>query len=212
MWPWEAGFWKGFNQKAEKFKANLTAAVRDRIDNPGLLLNDLANTAQGLLTFANDITGISNIVTGENKTAEAIVGAVNAVIKLPSMSSEERGAVAATATIIAADVLIFRGKATKGVTVVGEGMARVEAAASKIPGAKILNDMPKFTGTADQVTSQMMTYNRQWILKQMRSGRPILDIGRDLNRANPSIFYQMEQNMMKNYLKLHPNSLQIIKP
>ena len=102
--------------------------------------------------------------------------------------------------------------ATKGVTVVGEGMARVEAAASKIPGAKILNDMPKFTGTADQVTSQMMTYNRQWILQQMRSGRPSLDIGRDLNRANPSIFYQMEQNMMKNYLKLHPNSFQIIKP
>ncbi len=102
--------------------------------------------------------------------------------------------------------------AAKGVTVVGEGMARVEVAASKIPGAKILNDMPKFTGTADQVTSQMMTYNRQWILQQMRSGRPILDIGRDLNRANPSIFYQMEQNMMKNYLKLHPNSFQIIKP
>ncbi|MCB9311115.1 MAG: RHS repeat-associated core domain-containing protein [Lewinellaceae bacterium] len=102
--------------------------------------------------------------------------------------------------------------AVKGATVVGEGMARVEAAASKIPGAKILNDMPKFTGTVDQITSQMMTYNRQWILQQMRSGRPILDIGRDLNRANPSIFYQMEQNMMNNYLKLHPNSFQIIKP
>lgn len=91
-------------------------------------------------------------------------------------------------------------------------MARVEADASKIPGAKILNDIPKVTGTADQVTSQMMTYNRQWILQQMKSGRPILDIGRDLNRANPSIFYQMEQNMMKNCLKLHPNSFQIIKP
>ncbi|PLK42137.1 RHS repeat-associated core domain-containing protein [Emticicia sp. TH156] len=32
-------------------------------------------------------------------------------------------------------------KAAKKVTVVGEGMARVEAAASKIPEAKILNDM-----------------------------------------------------------------------
>lgn len=102
--------------------------------------------------------------------------------------------------------------ATKEVTVIGEGMARVEVAASKIPGAKILNDMPKFTGTRTQVTSQMMTYNRQWILQQMRSGRPILDIGRDLYRANPSIFYQMEQNMMKNYLKLHPNAFQVIKP
>lgn len=46
----------------------------------------------------------------------------------------------------------------------------------------------------------------------MRSGIPILEVGRDLNRANPSIFYQMEQNMMNNYLKLHPNSFQIIKP
>lgn len=94
--------------------------------------------------------------------------------------------------------------AEKGVIVVGEGMARVEAAASRLQGATILNNMPKFTGTADQITSQMMTYNRQWILQQLRSGKPILDIGRDLNRANPSIFYQMEQNMMKNYLKLHP--------
>jgi hypothetical protein len=31
---------------------------------------------------------------------------------------------------------------------------------------------------ADQVTSAMMQYNRKWILDQMRSGRPILDIGR----------------------------------
>ena len=70
----------------------------------------------------------------------------------------------------------------------------------------------QFTGTKEQITSQMMTYNRKWILQQMRSGNPILDIGRDLNRVNPSIFYQMEQNMIKNYLKLHPNSLKIIKP
>jgi hypothetical protein len=102
------------------------------------------------------------------------------------------------------------GAAESGTTVIGEGMARVEAAASKIPGSKILNDMPKFTGTADQVTSQMMQYNRQWILNEMRSGRTILDIGLDVNRTNPSIFYQMEQNMLKNYQILHPGSL-IIK-
>ncbi|WP_367916644.1 hypothetical protein [Leadbetterella sp. DM7] len=91
-------------------------------------------------------------------------------------------------------------------------MARVEAAASKIPGAKILNDMPKFTGTADQVTSKMMQYNRKWILQQMRSGKSILDIGLDPMRKTPSIFYQMEQNMLKNYQKLHPESINVIKP
>jgi len=86
-----------------------------------------------------------------------------------------------------------------GQTIIGEGMKRVSVEAAKRPGSVILNNMPKFTGTADQVTSQMMTYNRQWILQKMRSGRSILDIGLDATKANPSIFYQMEQNMMKNY-------------
>jgi hypothetical protein len=98
-----------------------------------------------------------------------------------------------------------------GQAIIGEGMKRVGVEAAKRPGSVILNNMPKFTGTANQVTSQMMTYNRQWILQQMRSGRPILDIGLDATRANPSMFYQMEQNMMRNYLKLHPNAFQIIK-
>jgi len=103
----------------------------------------------------------------------------------------------------------------RGPVVIGETMRRVEAAASRIPGSKILNDMPDFKAiaqNADQVTSLMMQYNRKWILEQMRSGRPILDIGIDPNRAVPSIFYQMEQNMIKNYQKLHPEWNSIIKP
>ncbi|MBD2700499.1 hypothetical protein IC229_07625 [Spirosoma sp. BT702] len=100
----------------------------------------------------------------------------------------------------------------KGVTIIGETMERVKVAASKIPGAKTLNDMPDFIGSKDQITSQMMQYNRKWILNEMRSGRTILDIGKDVNRVNPSIFYQMEQNMLKNYQKLHPGSLNIVRP
>ena len=90
-------------------------------------------------------------------------------------------------------------------------MKRVSAAAAKNPGSIILNNMPKFSGSPHQVTSQMMQYNRKWLLQQMRSGKPIMDIGLDPTRGAPSIFYQMEQNMMKNYLKLHPNAFQIIK-
>jgi hypothetical protein len=96
-------------------------------------------------------------------------------------------------------------------TIVDEGMKRVSMEAAKHPGSIILNNMPKFTGSAHQVTSQMMTYNRQWILQQMRSGRPIIDIGLDPNRGAPSIFYQMEQNMMRNYLKRNSNAFQVIK-
>jgi len=97
--------------------------------------------------------------------------------------------------------------AAKGPVVIGETMSRVEMAASKFPGSKILNDMPDFSAMglkAHEVTSQMMQYNRRWILEQLRSGRTIIDIGRDINRAIPSIFYQMEQSMIRNYNKLHP--------
>jgi len=101
--------------------------------------------------------------------------------------------------------------ANGGNTIIGEGMKRVTMEAAKRPGSVILDNMPKFTGTPHQIISQRMVFNRQWFLKQMRSGRPILDIGLD-GRANPSIYYPMEQNMIKNYLKLHPDAFQVIKP
>ncbi|MBX3268373.1 MAG: RHS repeat-associated core domain-containing protein [Acidobacteria bacterium] len=103
-------------------------------------------------------------------------------------------------------------KAKDGVTIIGETMKRVEVAASRNPGSTILNNMPKFTGEPHQVTSQMMQHNRKWILQQMRSGRSILDIGADPARKVPSIFYQMEKNMIKNYQKLHPGALKVITP
>jgi hypothetical protein len=94
-------------------------------------------------------------------------------------------------------------------------MKRVTDFATDIPGAKILNDMPDFKAMGmnpDQVTSAMMQHNRKWILEQMRSGRQIIDIGPDAARANPSIFYQMEQNMLKNYQKLHPEFSGAVSP
>lgn len=72
--------------------------------------------------------------------------------------------------------------------------------------------MPKFSGSPHQVTSKMMQYNGKWLLQQMRSGRPIMDIGLDPTRGAPSIFYQMEQRMIGNYLKLYPYAFKIIKP
>lgn len=86
-------------------------------------------------------------------------------------------------------------------------MKRVEMEAAKHTDAKILNDMPEYwnMGLKDyEVTSKMMEYNRKWILEQFRSRRQVLDIGNDVNRKTPSVFYQMEQNMIKNYKKLHP--------
>ena len=98
------------------------------------------------------------------------------------------------------------------ITIIGEGMNRVETEAAKRPGSVILNNMPEFTGEKYQITSKMMENNRSWWLDQMRTGRPVYNIGLDIYRQEPSIFYQMEQNMMNNYLKLHPNAFQIINP
>lgn len=102
-----------------------------------------------------------------------------------------------------------------GPVIIGETMRRVSTAAKQYPGATILDDMPNFKAmgmSADEVTSSMMQYNRQWILEQMRSGKEIIDIGSDANRATPSIFYQMEQNMLKNYQQLHPEFSGAVSP
>lgn len=103
--------------------------------------------------------------------------------------------------------MYVKGGTGKGPVIVGETMKRVETAAAKYTDAKILNDMPEYwnMGLKDyEVTSKMMEYNRKWILEQFRSGREIIDIGIDANRKMPSVFYEMEQNMIKNYKKLHP--------
>ena len=103
------------------------------------------------------------------------------------------------------DFMTLKPKGDK-VTVIGESMKRVNKAAAEIPGAKTLNDMPEFKGQPYQIESKMMEYNRKWILEQMRGPNTIYDIGPDPMRARPSMFYQMEQRMLQNYDKLHPDS------
>ena len=94
-----------------------------------------------------------------------------------------------------------------GPVIIGETMMRVHAAAASHPGAVLLDSMPDFKAVgmnAHQVTSAMMQFDRKWTLGHLRSGRQWIDIGRDPNRTAPSIFYQMETTMRRNYLELHP--------
>jgi hypothetical protein len=72
--------------------------------------------------------------------------------------------------------------------IIGETMARVEAAAAKIPGAKILNDMPDFKAMGmkpHEVTSAMMQYNRNWILEQLKRV-----VRSSISGATPTELYQ----------------------
>jgi hypothetical protein len=96
----------------------------------------------------------------------------------------------------------------ENVVIVGETRARVQPAAERLPGVRILNDMPDFSALGledEEVTSRMMSFNRKWLLDQLQSGKTILDIGHDPNRVRPSIFYQMERNMLPGYKRLHPD-------
>ncbi len=154
---------------------------------------------------------------GYDQTVLIVSNVSSYVANIPNMSSYDIGYGLGFGFEKAAEIaLVSRGAglmnaARGGQTIVGEGMKRVSTAAMQNPGSTILNNMPKFSGSPHQVTSQMMQYNRKWLLQQMRSGKPIKDIGLDPRRGTPSIFYQMEQNMIRNYLKLHPNAFQIIK-
>jgi hypothetical protein len=124
---WGDDFLKGWNKAVGKFNSDFQTAVHARIQDPGLLINDAAEAADGLLSLAADVTGISNAVTGENQTADAISEGVNTISELPSMSEEQQGAVAAGITIA-----VIKTVATK-----------------KVPGVKGTKGMSKgsLTGT-----------------------------------------------------------------
>ena len=186
-------------------------------------------TPVGILGDVRDFTAAVGTVRNEGlnwRTGSGVVMGMAAFV--PGFGDAAKGiakpllsAAPASPTIQAASTVgsVASGQAARaggqGPVVIGETMKRVTDFATDIPGAKILNDMPNFQAmgmNADQVTSAMMQYNRKWILEQMRSGRQIIDIGADATRANPSIFYQMEQNMLKNYQKLHPEFSGAVSP
>jgi len=201
--------------------ASVTAALNSGLNYLGMVGSGfLTGLGQGLDNFNNTVTfGLYDSMGWSQSSANsgwehdlsrslATIPRDIAVAAGVSAAFQSIGSVVRTVTTAAKT-------GGQGSVIIGETMKRVEAAALQNPGAKILNDMPDFRAMGmnpDQVASAMMQHNRRWILEQMRSGRPILDIGSDATRATPSIFYQMEQNMLKNYKKLHSGSLNITKP
>lgn len=90
--------------------------------------------------------------------------------------------------------------------VVGETMTRVDKAARKFNAGTLempdwINRMPR----GDAKTAAMMDYNQKWLQDHMDKGTDIIDIGRDAKRADPSAFYDMEQEMLKNYKNMNPD-------
>ena len=213
-------FLKGLGQSGLSTLTSLGNAIIDPLTTASAIGHAIANPVQtGKAIYSAAKNTYNEFQNGDANTRANILGNLTGDIAQAFIGTGEVKAAASAleAAKFERALLKFVTKtenvaAKEGQTIIGEGMKRVSMEATKRSGSVILNDMPKFTGTADQVTSQMMTYNRKWILQQMRSGRPVLDIGLDATRSNPSIFYQMEQNMMRNYLKLHPNAFKIIKP
>jgi RHS repeat-associated protein len=117
------GFWPSFGNRLSTYFENTMNGVVDRIYEPSLLVNDAANAANGIMTLASDVTGISNLVGAENKTANALGEAINTVSELPSMSSGERGAVAASALIMVGEIALTK-KMPLGEFKAAEGVAQ----------------------------------------------------------------------------------------
>lgn len=121
------GFLKGWNNKVQQYNNEFYSALQDRLEDPKLLLKDAVNMASGLMNLATDVTGISNIVTGENKTAEGLSGMINMVTDFPKMSGEEKGSVLAGVGIAAMEIALTKkvpvgkiGATTEGVQYSGD--------------------------------------------------------------------------------------------
>ena len=173
------------------------------------------DTGIGVVTYGTvrAVKGISRIARPAVKASGEVIGATaEALLRKLRRSGDDlidagRRQVGETAEGIA--------KSPDAPVIIGETMERVKIASKQYPDAIILNDMPEFwnMGLKDhEVTSRMMEYNRRWIFERMKEGRTIIDIGIDSNRSIPSIFYQMERLMLKNYDVLHPNTLNVFRP
>jgi hypothetical protein len=98
----------GWNKTVGEYNTNFFNGLNARIDDPSLLLNDVLNASQGIMQLLSDITGISNLVGAENKTANDISDGVNSLMDLPNMSAEEQGIMLA-----GVGIFLFEAAATK---------------------------------------------------------------------------------------------------
>ncbi|WP_270487158.1 RHS repeat domain-containing protein [Butyricimonas synergistica] len=100
MWVGDPpGFLKGWNQRIEENNNNFWGWLDTRSSKPGLLLKDLDNIAGGIINFLADVTFISTLVNGQNKTADALGNVIHSVARIPSMSSEELGSFTASSVL-----------------------------------------------------------------------------------------------------------------
>ncbi|KIO43328.1 hypothetical protein BA92_12755 [Sanguibacteroides justesenii] len=101
-------FIKGWNGRINEFNNDFFEWLNSRSGKPSLLLNDLSDFSAGILNFLTDISGISNFVTGQNKTAEALGSAIQTISKIPSMSGEELGSFTASSVLFLGEFAVNR--------------------------------------------------------------------------------------------------------
>ena len=102
------GFLKGWNYTMGEFNNNFFGWLDSRSRKPSLLYNDLNDFAGGIMNFLADITGISNAVTGQNETADALEKTLKTVSKILSMSSEELGSLTASSVLFLGELALTR--------------------------------------------------------------------------------------------------------
>ena len=83
-----------------------------RIDDPSILLGDLyrgvSNLIEGASQLAMDVSGTSDLMGYENKTANTLEGVVNTVKDIPNMSEGEAGAATASLVLMAVEYSVTK--------------------------------------------------------------------------------------------------------
>jgi hypothetical protein len=100
----------GWNKTVSNFNNSINSGINEFMRG-----NPFENTAEATLNFLNnsvstlvDITGMSNLMGFENRTANAISSGINTIIDFPNMSSEEQGSIIATGTIKMSTLLLTK--------------------------------------------------------------------------------------------------------
>ncbi|MEX0595110.1 MAG: RHS repeat-associated core domain-containing protein, partial [Candidatus Paceibacterota bacterium] len=90
----------GWNQAAQKMTNDFYSSVQEFSKDPiNNALGGLSSTLNSAATLVSDVTGLSNLMGIENKTANGIANAIETVAEVPNMTKEQQGGLMVVITV-----------------------------------------------------------------------------------------------------------------
>ncbi len=99
----------GWNKAAQKMSNDFYNKVQEFSRDPiNEGIKGLSNTLNSAALLVGDVTGLSNLMGMENKTATGIANAIDTVAEIPNMTNEQQGAAMAVVTVAVVETVATR--------------------------------------------------------------------------------------------------------